>query len=162
VEYYTEEMLTKHPFMRKRGFVHPGKSADQLFESEYVHVSGSSCLRCDAGNMIDRKPRLDDIPAIHYGVIASGNVVVKDARMRDEILSKHGAICLEMEAAGIMNLAPCIVIRGVSDYADSHKNSHWQPFSASTAAACAKELLEHIQTKALDNEPKAKDLLNEG
>jgi nucleoside phosphorylase len=49
-----------------------------------------------------------------------------------------------MEAAGLMNHFPCLVIRGICDYADSHKNKTWQPYAAATAAACAKELLSVI------------------
>lgn len=46
-----------------------------------------------------------------------------------------------MEAAGLMNILPCLIIRGICDYADSHKNKRWQPYAAVTAAACAKEVL---------------------
>jgi hypothetical protein len=46
-----------------------------------------------------------------------------------------------MEAAGLMNSFPCLVVRGICDYADSHKNKRWQPYAAATAAAYAKELL---------------------
>jgi nucleoside phosphorylase len=67
-----------------------------------------------------------------------------------------------MEAAGLMNNFPCIVIRGISDYADSHKNDRWQPFAAAAAAACAKEFLEHVQPKAIEAEPAAKDILYQG
>jgi nucleoside phosphorylase len=46
-----------------------------------------------------------------------------------------------MEAAGLMDRFPCLVIRGICDYADSHKNKRWQAYAAATAAAYAKELL---------------------
>lgn len=46
-----------------------------------------------------------------------------------------------MEAAGLMDNFPCLVIRGICDYSDSHKAKNWQPYAALTAAACAKELL---------------------
>src|SRR5947209_19902633 len=36
---------------------------------------------------------------------------------------------------------PCVVVRGISDYADSHKNKQWQPWAAAAAAAYVKELL---------------------
>jgi nucleoside phosphorylase len=52
-----------------------------------------------------------------------------------------GVICFEMEAAGLMNSFPCLVVRGVCDYADSHKNKRWQPYAAAVAAAYAKEVL---------------------
>ena len=51
-----------------------------------------------------------------------------------------------MEAAGLMDESPCLVIRGICDYADSHKNKRWQPYAAATAAAYAKELLSIIPT----------------
>jgi nucleoside phosphorylase len=55
-----------------------------------------------------------------------------------------GMLCFEMEAAGLMNSFPCLVIRGICDYADSHKNKRWQPYAAATAAVCAKEVLSAI------------------
>ena len=50
-------------------------------------------------------------------------------------------LCFEMEAAGLMNSFPCLVVRGICDYADSHKNKTWQAYAAGSAAACAKEVL---------------------
>jgi nucleoside phosphorylase len=81
---------------------------------------------------------------IHYGVIASGNQVVKDAVVRDRLRNVFNALCVEMEAAGLMNEFPCLVIRGICDYADPHKNDAWHPYAAMTAAAYAKELLGYI------------------
>lgn len=43
-----------------------------------------------------------------------------------------------------MNTFPCLVIRGVCDYADLYKNKKWQPYAAATAAAYAKEVLSVI------------------
>ncbi|KAJ0418505.1 hypothetical protein BJY00DRAFT_324866 [Aspergillus carlsbadensis] len=156
---YIEKMLERYPIMRKKGYCNPGQSADRLFQSDYLHSAGKSCNTCAPSAEINREPRLDDGPVIHYGTIASGNTVVKNAQTRDFIRDRHGAICLEMEAAGLMNNFPCIVIRGISDYADSHKHDRWQPFAAATAAACAKELLEHVQPKVIEAEPAAKDML---
>jgi nucleoside phosphorylase len=156
-------MLEKYPFIRKKGFTYPGRSTDQLFPSDYLHVSGRSCTKCDPAKQIDRYPnRADSDPIIHYGIITTGSAAVKYALTRDEIKQKHRAICLEMEAAGLMNNFPCVVIRGISDYADSHKNDQWQPYAAATAAACAREFLEYVQPRALDGERTAKDILSEG
>jgi len=67
---------------------------------------------------------------------------MKDGVSRDRLSAELGGVlCFEMEAAGLMNEFPCLVIRGICDYADSHKNKTWQPYAAATAAACAKELL---------------------
>lgn len=100
---------------------------------------------------------------IHYGLIASGNQVIKDAPVRDKINKELGGhvLCVEMEAAGLMNNFPCIVIRGICDYADSHKNKDWQEYSAAVAAAFAKELLGYVQPSDVDGERTAKDMLSQ-
>jgi nucleoside phosphorylase len=100
-----------------------------------------------------RSPRVTDEPQIHYGTIASGNQVMKDAGARDRLAQKHGIICFEMEAAGLMDVLPCLVIRGICDYADSHKNKKWQGYAAIAAAAYAKELLYVIRTPQISDMP---------
>jgi nucleoside phosphorylase len=82
-------------------------------------------------------------PEIHYGLIASGNQVMRDAKIRDNLGKKYKdkVLCFEMEAAGVMNTIPCLVIRGICDYADSHKNDVWQEYASATAAAYARLLL---------------------
>jgi nucleoside phosphorylase len=69
---------------------------------------------------------------------------MKHGITRDKIAKEEGVICFEMEAAGLMDNFPCLVIRGICDYADSHKNKIWQPYAAATAAAFARELLGYI------------------
>lgn len=97
--------------------------------------------------MKDRPPRNRNVPVIHYGTIASGNQVMKDGITRDRLREQLDVLCFEMEAAGLMDSFPCLVIRGISDYADSHKNKRWQEYAAATAAAYAKELLCIIRGK---------------
>ncbi|KAJ5100969.1 Pfs NACHT and ankyrin domain protein [Penicillium angulare] len=98
---------------------------------------------------------------VHYGLIASGNKVVKDAQSRDSLDKKfHGhLLCVEMEAAGLMNEFPCIVIRGICDYADSRKEKTWQEYSATVAAAYAKELLGCVQPGVVNAEDSAKAMM---
>lgn len=79
--------------------------------------------------------------AIHVGSIASGDTVMKSGIGRDMIAQKDGIIAFEMEAAGIWDEIPCLIIKGVSDYADSHKHNEWQDFAAATAAATVNALL---------------------
>ncbi|KAL4813887.1 hypothetical protein BDW67DRAFT_192637 [Aspergillus spinulosporus] len=88
--------------------------------------------------------REDKEPQPHYGIIASGNVLNKHGELRERLRKETGALCLEMEAAGLMQVFPCIVIRGICDYADSHKNKQWQGYAALAAASYAKELLSYI------------------
>jgi nucleoside phosphorylase len=100
---------------------------------------------------------------VHYGLIASGNQVIKDANFRDRLNESLGGnvLCVEMEAAGLMNDFPCIVIRGICDYADSQKNKDWQEHAAAVAAACAKELLAYVQPSDVDGERPVKDILGQ-
>ncbi|KIW17768.1 hypothetical protein PV08_04963 [Exophiala spinifera] len=118
---------------------------DILFEEGYDHVGADTCASCDKARILQRDGRTTDTPEVHYGAIASGNQVMRDGTTRAKISSEvGGALCFEMEAAGLMNSLPCLVIRGICDYADSHKNKRWQPYAALTAAAYAKDLLEVI------------------
>lgn len=72
---------------------------------------------------------------IHRGTIASGELVIKDANKRDDLAQEHGVLCFDMEAAGALTEFPCMVIRGISDYCDSHKNDAWHGYAAAVAAA---------------------------
>ncbi|QKX59475.1 uncharacterized protein TRUGW13939_06609 [Talaromyces rugulosus] len=119
--------------------------SDQLFQATYTHRDGEeTCISCDPSQLCPRNPRQPSQPRIHYGVIASGNRVMKDGRIRDRLAKDIGMLCFEMEAAGIMNQIPCLVIRGICDYSDSHKNKHWQGYAALTAAAYCKVLLSIV------------------
>src|SRR5690606_20823674 len=113
---------------------------DILFENDFTHLGGSTCDYCTkAGRLVERVLRTsEESVQVHYGTIASGNQVIKDGATRERLSSRFGGVlCFEMEAAGLMNNYPSLVIRGISDYADSHKNNEWQPYAAATAAVCA-------------------------
>ncbi|KAH7010456.1 hypothetical protein EDB80DRAFT_642967 [Ilyonectria destructans] len=114
-------------------FVDPGQDRDVLYELDKA-VS---------------RPRRPDTrrTRVWYGPIGSGEKLMRDATRRNELRDQHGIIGLEMEAAGTMNTIPVGVIRGVCDYADSHKNKEWQPYAAAMAAAYAKAVLNIIQPK---------------
>jgi nucleoside phosphorylase len=86
-------------------------------------------------------------PALHVGSVASGDTVLKSAAHRDSIAAQEHVIAFEMEGAGIWEAVPCLVTKGVCDYADCHKNKEWQDFAAATAACAAKAILErYVQT----------------
>ncbi|KAL3454233.1 hypothetical protein BJX65DRAFT_85677 [Aspergillus insuetus] len=131
-----------HPSMQA-SFVYPGEAEDILFESSYVHEANRpSCTACDKTRTVARSPRNSNVPTIYYGLIASANQVMKDALTRDRLGEELAILCFEMEAAGLMNHFPCLAIRGICDYSDSHKNNQWQDYAAGTAAAYARELLQ--------------------
>jgi nucleoside phosphorylase len=127
------DTLQKYPTMR-HVFSRPSK--DWLFDSSYSHSdSNSDCSTCDETHLVNHVPRVTEEPHVHYGLIASGNQVMKDAKARDTIAQDLGILCFEMEAAGLMDQLPCLVIRGISDYCDSHKSDDWQGYAALSAAS---------------------------
>lgn len=80
-------------------------------------------------------------PVIHIGTMGSSDQVIKSASHRDMWTSSHQIIGFEMEGAGAWDSFPTIVIKGVCDYADSHKNKYWQGYASASAAACLKAVL---------------------
>lgn len=134
---YVEESMEEYTL--------PQNERDILFNANYPHTGGFDCGSCDTNQIVNRGARnTKNSPVrIHYGTIASGNQVIKDAQTRDRIVKDLGGqvLCFEMEAAGLMNDFPCLVIRGISDYCDSHKNDGWQRYAAASAAAYTRELL---------------------
>lgn len=152
---FLQQMIIKHPKMTK--YSCPSSSQDRLFLATYSHSpERANCDNCDTSMLVYRPPRMDNHPVIHYGNVASGNQVMKDAISRDEIAQELNVICFEMEAAGLVDALPCLVIRGICDYSDSHKNKQWQEYAAATAAAYAKELLiEAIPVAVMEPLPKS-------
>jgi nucleoside phosphorylase len=115
---------------------------DILFESTYEHIGGSTCDGCNKERIVERATRTSLDIFVYYGTIAIGNQVMKDGVTRDRISAELGSIlCFEMEAAGLMNNFLCLVIRGIYNYTDLHKNKSWQPYAAAAVAACTKEIL---------------------
>ena len=155
---YLSEMRKRFPNMEDE-YVYPGMENDQLFEARYIHNSGKTCQQCDQSKAIKRAPRKNSAPRIHYGTIGSANEVIKDSETRDKLRKDLGILCVEMEAAGLLDELSCLVIRGICDYADSHKNKWWQPYAAATAAAYAKELLSIIPAQEISETTKALDTL---
>lgn len=124
-------------------FHRPDSESDRLYRAQYAHQSRipGSCKDCQTDHMVTRPARSPEVPHLHYGIIASGDSLMKNGILRDTIATKCSALCFEMEAAGLMDDFPCLVVRGISSYADSHKNKQWQPYAAFAAAAYVKALL---------------------
>ncbi|KAL7943334.1 ankyrin repeat-containing domain protein [Trichoderma barbatum] len=178
---YLEELKEKY-FNLAKSYLKSKSLKDDLFRADYHHVSApfhstgfeasqetedeegseedaESCSFCDKSKAIKRKNRS---MRVHHGLIASGNKVIKDASYREEVNGALGGkvLCFETEAAGLMNNIPCLVIRGICDYCDSHKNNAWQKYAAAVAAAFAKELLYCLQPGDMKREQPLKDAIN--
>ena len=159
-----ENILEQRPRLRKK-YSRPHPDTDRLYRSDIVHQGSDACDNVcsnDPTCLVDRKQRDDgeDDPAIHYGLIASANQVMEDAIARDKLSTSMDILCFEMEAAGLMNHSPCLVVRGICDYADSHKNKQWQGFAAMMAAAYAKDLLCQVVPSRVEAERRISDILS--
>ncbi|UKZ67723.1 uncharacterized protein TrAtP1_008881 [Trichoderma atroviride] len=144
----------------------PDPSDDRLYQSKVMHSKGcdncSAACDTDPSKIVSRLKRTEDEdnPAIHYGLIASGNQLMKDALVRDKLAAEEDILCFEMEAAGLTNHFPCLVIRGICDYSDSHKNKEWQGYASMTAAAYARDLLRRIAPGRIETEKKIIEILS--
>ncbi|KAL6788494.1 nucleoside phosphorylase domain-containing protein [Trichoderma sp. SZMC 28012] len=146
-----ERIIEQTPRLREK-YQRPPLSSDILYQSAIIHPTDSE-MPCselcgvDPSRTVRREPRDnedEDDHAIHYGVIASAPQAMEDAQLRDKLAAEKNVLCFEMEAAGVMNYFPCLVIRGICDYSDTHKNKQWHGYAAMTAAAYAKDLLSQI------------------
>ncbi|KAF4337448.1 Pfs domain protein [Fusarium beomiforme] len=149
LESYLEDIASRVPVPFRIQYRHPGQDNDCLHEC-FCHACHSSGVCGNKSSHIRRRSnRPTNHPEIHYGLIASGNRVLKDGSVRDRWAKEYGILCFEMEAAGVMNTFPCLVIRGICDYADSYKDKQWQHYAAATAAAYAKLLLGYTSTNSI-------------
>lgn len=88
-------------------------------------------------------------PQIHYGVIASGEKVIADSVIRDEITAGHRKIkAIEMEGYGFsagvwqsFERVRHLVIKAICDFADERKGDDWQRYAAVVAAEFTKHFL---------------------
>jgi len=162
------DVLERNPKLRQK-YKRPDPSSDRLYQSFVTHPSSdeANCaMVCgdDPSNLTSRHERTEDEdnPTIHYGLIASANQLMKNAPLRDKFANENDVLCFEMEAAGLMNHFPCLVIRGICDYSDTHKNKEWQGYAAMAAAAYAKDLLYRIPPNKVEAEEKICDILDNG
>ncbi|QYT06229.1 hypothetical protein H0G86_013091 [Trichoderma simmonsii] len=172
--YQLQNEMFKHlRLLRQRSDLeipYPGLMNDRLFSSKYIHrhrppskcgicskikdnlccsameanCEELGCARLERSRSRRVHPSKEPRPIVHFGLVATGDTVMRSGKDRDRTVSRDKVIAFEMEGAGIWETIPAVlVIKGVCDYADSHKNKKWQPYAAATAAATAKAFLEH-------------------
>ncbi|KUL85238.1 hypothetical protein ZTR_08949 [Talaromyces verruculosus] len=123
-------------------FASPGSQYDFLFDPLYPMLGSAQRNVVSNERVVISFPRLQrsfSTPLVHYGVIASGNQVMRDAVTRDNISCQlEDVLCFEMEDAGLMDQFPCLVA-----------------YAAATAAAYVKELLGVIPLQQTEQESAA-------
>ncbi|KAJ5728706.1 uncharacterized protein N7483_003214 [Penicillium malachiteum] len=162
------EILADKPRLRRK-FARPDTASDRLYKTNVVHPIDSEMNCVDScginkSDLISRSERTKDMdnPMVHYGLIASANNLMKDAIIRDQLSKEQDVLCFEMEAAGLVNHFPCLIIRGICDYADSHKNKDWQRYAAMVAVVYAKDLLYKIHSHNVEYEKAIVNVLKAG
>lgn len=141
-------------------------SEDRLYRTDYPHQGGQNCDGCNIEGLEPRDERAAGgrVVKIHYGTIGSSNSLMKVVDERKQYADDPDLriLCFEMEAAGLVNTIPCLVIRGICDYADSHKNDEWHKYAALAAAAYTRELLHILQAENVTEQPSWNNVLDEG
>jgi nucleoside phosphorylase len=166
-------------FASERKYAYPGAIEDRLYRPDHLHkhYSEAHCCQCsdtpnaciasrdmdcdelqcgkDASMLVSRIDlhNLDE-PHVHFGIVGSGDTVMKSGRHRDAIAKRDKIIAFEMEGAGVNErFESTIVIKGVCDYADSHKNKKWQNRAAAVAAACTAAFLKDLKEEEYGSPP---------
>jgi nucleoside phosphorylase len=125
-------------------FIDPGQDQDEL------HEDGD-----DEYQLVRQARPHSERTRVWYGPLGSGKQLLNDPLQRNELRDKSGIIGLDSAAMGVMKHIPVVIIRGVCDYGDGHKNTMWQPYAVAMAAAYAKAVLSEIPPKVTEPLPVA-------
>jgi nucleoside phosphorylase len=146
-------ILEKKPRLQKK-YKRPDPRNDRLYHSRVTHPpnTDTGCIVIcgdDLSKLMSRPERTqdEDNPAIHYGLIASANQLMKDTLIRDRLAVEKDVLCFEIEAAGLINHFPCLVICSIYDYSDPYKNNKWQGYTATMkrCVSCTYHMLRTFQ-----------------
>ncbi|KAL4768738.1 hypothetical protein BDW60DRAFT_219490 [Aspergillus nidulans var. acristatus] len=123
----------------------PGATSDILYSQDYKHKR--KICQCASGQFTDeslvaRRGEYAAFPLVHFGLLASGDRPMRSTKLRDKIARREGVLGFETEGAGIWDNLPCVLVKGVVNYADGHESKDWQCFAAANAAACMRALLD--------------------
>lgn len=170
IEFRQQMLLNLYTLQqRETRWKHPGFD-DILFDASYLHKhhalsphSQCGCstdnspydicdealemechdLKCDKNQIIRRRGGTTTLAeaSVHIGKVASADTVMKSGEHRDAITREERVLGFEMEAAGVWDNIACIIVKGVCDYADSHKSKVWQCYAAATGASAAMAFL---------------------
>lgn len=102
--------------------------------------------------------RRPGFPRVHHGIVASGDKLVKDEALRNELAEIYGACAIEMEAVGVaastaLGTVPWFMVRGIVDYCDDRKSDHWHSYASIAAAAYTRELLARTESVTAPGAP---------
>lgn len=139
---------------KHRGLQTYNCSCNEELDGFCNEAGSASCveLHCDEGQLITRirlelKKSMEQdygqCPEIFIGCVASGDTVMNSGEERDRIAKQinRNIIAFDIGGAGVWDEMPCIIVKGICDYGDGHRNQRWRPFAAATAASVLKAML---------------------
>jgi nucleoside phosphorylase len=150
---YLKDLQSAAAHKRRRcNYRYPGAAEDKLFAPAYRHRhrAPQSCAVCDgetdgfceeAAKASCAELNCDEGQLVARERLGTDGMQYPEIFIRDRIAQQQNVIAFEMEGAGAWDEVPCIIVKGICDYADSHKNKLWQPFAAATAASVMKAVL---------------------
>lgn len=99
-------------------------------------------------------------PRVFTGIVGSANIVLKDSGKRDALRDQHSVKAIEMEGSGVADAAwqlsrGFLVVRGICDYCDTHKNDVWQEYAAAVAAAYTRGLIASMPAEGDEDLPES-------
>ncbi len=147
-----EVIVGSDVYYYERGKVHSAgkKTEPKMYPADATLWNNVNAVpEWDTEILADRPDGKPIRPQIRKGVIASGEKVIADAVIRDQIASgQRKILAVEMEGYGFsaavwqsFQRVRHLVIRGICDLADSTKSDDWHSYAAAVAASFAKHLL---------------------
>ncbi|PLB37505.1 nucleoside phosphorylase domain-containing protein [Aspergillus candidus] len=128
---------------------YPGSEADRLYPSNVPTVTAA----CVSPVPVRQRSADTVSPSLHLGQVGTGEGKVASAHSRDQLCERDGIIGFESEAIAFWYDMPCVVIKGVADYADGRENEVWTQYAAATAASAAKAFLAQYCPPERNTEP---------
>ncbi|KAL4969432.1 nucleoside phosphorylase domain-containing protein [Aspergillus stella-maris] len=139
------ELLDAITFLEKRMWSSDGGLSESIGATGWKAARGSAAFRHPGKTCDCQQPESRDQSNLRSRTL----LVMMDAQTRDEIAKREDILCYEMEAIGVMEVAPCLSIGGISDYSDGHKNDDWKLYASLAAATCARELLVSVPAQVV-------------
>ena len=134
--------------------VDKSKLRDDLYHVDHEHVFGGTCNNCDPSQLVKRPERQKgEESKIHGGTIICGHTTYRKPGLRNSLGYKYNVLCVDSTTAHIGFKFPRLVVRGIADYADSHKNPSWDNYANFSAAAFARLFLLRLSAPTIASSP---------
>ena len=119
IEEAINTVLQRYPRLQQK---YKRPNVDSLYQAGVTHPSEgeaklASCAEVcvDESSLVSRRERTEyeDNPAIHYGLIASSNQLMKDAIVRDKLVEKKEVLCFVSSSPGLQNKVKATISKAV-------------------------------------------------